>query len=102
MAYFQDADIETMLDDWGNLLTAGGVSAPCALDEREAVELEIQGGGGQVGLQIVATIRTTDFPALAANDEIEVDGEPYRVWRQLKLGDGALSEIWLRKESEGS
>jgi len=96
MAIFNDAEITTMLTDWGNELTAGEITAACLLDDREDLALEQDGGSGQIVQRITATIRTSDFPALAANDPIAIDGIAYTVWRRLKLGDGALSELWLR------
>jgi hypothetical protein len=96
MAIFQDAEIETMLTDWGNVLTAGEISAACLLDDREELVLEQEGGGGQIVRRITATIRTSDFPSLVPNDPIEIDGVAYTVYQKLLLGDGALSELWLR------
>jgi hypothetical protein len=101
MAYFQDADIETMLVDWENILTAGDVSVPCLLDEHDDTELEMTGGGGQIMHQVTAIVRTTDLPDLAANAEIAIDGIDYIVWRRLALGDGALSQLWLRLNGGG-
>ena len=98
MAIFANADIPTMLTDWGNVLTADEVSAACTLDDREELVLEQDGGSGQIARYTVATIRTSDFPSLAANDPISIDGVNYTIWRRLLLGDGALSELWLRIE----
>lgn len=98
MAIFQDAEIETMLTDWGNILTANDLSAACTLDDREELVLEQDGGSGQIARRITATIRSSDFPSLAANDPISIDGVAYTVYQKLLLGDGALSELWLRIE----
>lgn len=95
---FQNADIPTMLADWGNVLTAGELIAACTLDDREELVLEQDGGSGQVARYTVATIRSSDFPDLKANDPISIDGVGYIIWRRLLLGDGALSELWLRLE----
>jgi hypothetical protein len=101
MAYFQDAEIETMLADWDNVLTAGDLSVPCLLDEHDELQLEFEGAAGQIARQVTAVIRTTDLPDLAANAEITIDGIEYTVWRRLLLGDGALSQLWLRIDSGG-
>ncbi len=100
MAIYQDADIETMMVDWGSVLTAGELSAACLLEERDEETLEQDGGGAQITRRIVATIRVSDFPGLAANDPIDVDGVDYIVYRYLLLGDGALTELWLRLAGE--
>jgi hypothetical protein len=102
MTIYNDAEIETMLADWQNQLTSGEATAPCLLDDGEELALEMAGGGGQVVRKISATIRTSDFPALQSNDAVSVDGIEYIVWRRLQLGDGALSELWLRLAESGS
>jgi hypothetical protein len=100
MAIFEDDDIETMLADWENTLTFGEAEAPCLFEERDELLLEgEQGAAPQIAAHIVATIRVSDFPALAQNSEIEVDGREFTVWRYLLLGDGALAELWLRAEA---
>jgi hypothetical protein len=96
MAVFEDADIETMLADWQNEISDGETSALCLFDDSEELLLEQVGAGGQVARKITATIRSSDFPALGANDAVSVDGIAYTIWRRLQLGDGALSELWLR------
>jgi hypothetical protein len=101
MTIYNDAEVTSMLSDWGNVLTAGGFTAPCFLDDSEQLELEFAGGAGQKVRRITATIRTSDCPDLKANDPISVDGLDYIVWDRTKLGDGALTELTLRiSESE--
>ena len=110
MAIYNDAEIERMLVDWGNILTAGEVTAPCILDDADVVDLDrpslasyVQaGGGGQIVRKITAIIRTSDFPALKANDAVSVDGRDYTVWDRMKHGDGGLTELTLRIDESGS
>jgi hypothetical protein len=96
MAIFEDPDIATMLADWENELTAGGVTASCLFDDGEEEAFDPAGGGGQVVRKLTATIRASDFPALQSNDAVTIDGVAYTVWRRLQIGDGALCELWLK------
>jgi hypothetical protein len=100
MTTFGNADIPTMLTDWGNIITVNGISAPCALDDGEELMLEFEGAAGQIIRRIIATIQDSAFPDLAANDAIEIDGIAYIVWQRMKSGDGATAQLWLRKAEE--
>lgn len=97
MAFFGDADVDTMLTDWGHSITIGGVTKPCLFDERDEVGLEQDGGAGQVMRVAVAMIKTSDFPSVKNDDACIVDSLSYTVWRRLLQGDGAITELLLRK-----
>jgi hypothetical protein len=95
--FFGDADVDTMLADWGHSITIAGVTRPCLFDERDAIGLEQDGGAGQIMRVAVATIKTSDFPNVMNDDACVVDGVSYTVWRRLRQGDGAITELLLRK-----
>ena len=86
-----------MFPEWDNSITIAAVTEDCLFDERDEVALEQDGGSGQIMRIAVATILTSDFPAVRNGDAATVDGVNYTVWRHLLMGDGALTELWLRK-----
>lgn len=96
MVIFNDAEIDTMLGDWGHSLTAGAVTHPCLFDQRDEIGLEHEGGAGQLLRIIVAIVKTSHFPGLQGGDPVTVDGIAYTIWRRLLLGDGGLTELSLR------
>ena len=102
MAIFGDSDIPTMLTDWNNLLTAGAVTVPCALEDRDVEVLAQEGAAPQIVRRTMATIQKTALPDLAANDPVTVDGVDYIVWERLDVGDGGTSDLWLRRIDAGS
>jgi hypothetical protein len=97
MGYFGDADVDTMLADWGHSITIAGVTKPCLFDERDEVGLEQDGGAGQIMRVAVALVKASDFPNVKNDDACVVDGVSYTVWRRLRQGDGATTELLLRK-----
>ncbi len=97
MGYFGDADVDTMLADWGHSITIAGVTKPCLFDERDEVGLEQNGGAGQIMRVAVVLVKTSDFPNVKNDDACVVDGVSYTVWRRLRQGDGAITELLLRK-----
>lgn len=86
-----------MLRDWGQQITVAGVTRNCLVDERDELGLEQQGAAAQVQRVIVATVKSADFPAIAHNDPVELGAKNYTVWRRVLLGDGALTELFLRR-----
>ncbi len=97
MGYFGDADVDTMLADWGHSITIAGVTKPCLFDERDEVGLEQNGCAGQIMRVAVVLVKTSDFPNVKNDDACVVDGVSYTVWRRLRQGDGAITELLLRK-----
>lgn len=93
-AFFQDADIISMMKDSPSSLTAGEVTAKVWLDSAD--ELILQGGAkGVVGKDFVVTIQTSQFPNLKIGDTPTLDGTTYRVRDRAQIGDGALTKLHL-------
>ncbi len=101
MVFFRAGDIKTMLADSPHSITIGNVTEQCIFDDWDEVVLEGEGGAGQVVRATRAQVETTLFPAVKGDDAVRInfDGQSveYKVWRSLLQGDGAITELYLRK-----
>jgi len=97
VGFFGDADMDTMLADWGHSITIGGITKSCLKDQRHERRLEHDGGAGQKVHVIEVKIKTTDFPTVKNGDACVVDGVNYTIWDSGEIEDGALTLLFLRK-----
>ncbi len=96
MAY-QETDIDTMLADSPDTITVAGVTTPCVFIEHHEVVLEHEGAAGQIVLVSIALVKRADFPNVKGDDACVVNGANYKVWRRLRVQDGAMTELYLRQ-----
>jgi len=100
LEFARDADILAMFADSPHTITAGEVTGPCWLDDfDQEVELGRPDGGGQVVRVRKATVQTGVFPDIKNDVVVAVGGGDtlfYTVWNHLRIGDGALTELYLR------
>jgi hypothetical protein len=93
---FQESDIAAMMADWGNTIIVDGVMKPCLFEERDEEDQALE-GPGQIKRVCIAQVRSSDFAEIAQDDEVEVDGDKFTVYRKTLLGDGGITELYLRK-----
>lgn len=96
--FFNDADIPSMLADFGVPVVFDGVSGQKGIVEYvDAVTLKENGIAGVVNKAITVQLQTSAFPALltsdAVNMPITVDGVNYKVRQRLQLTDGATTHL---------
>jgi hypothetical protein len=102
MGFFGDDDIPTMFTDSPHSITVGGVTEPCWYDVRDEVVLGQGGVGGQLMRLEIATVRTTDFPGVSNDSLCTMHGDPvddvdFTIYEARKAGDGATTELILRR-----
>lgn len=109
--FFEDDDIDTMLDDSPHSITIAGVTTGCWFDDGEELSLDGRGSLSQVKETAQAYIKTSAFPTLAGNAACVItftlkDGAGnvlgttatnWTVWRRMRERDGAVSQLILRK-----
>ena len=105
---YGDDDIPAMLAKSPHTITdpavVAGKSAKCWLDERDEFALEgPTGGGGQIVHITVATIQTSAFPELKAEDAVQITSElagpqDFIIWRRQQLDDGLVTQLLLRRQ----
>lgn len=96
--FFNDADIPSMLADFGVPVVFNGVSGHKGIvDYVDGVTLKENGISGVVNKAITVQVQTSAFPALLANNAIglpiTVDGVNYTVRQRLQLTDGATTHL---------
>ena len=87
--YYNAAEIQMMLDEFGVDVTISGITAKGIVDrvdEEEAVGYQTH----QIGKSIMVTGKTGTWPALAVEIVAIVDGVTYRVVQIMQIEDGAL------------
>lgn len=103
----QADDLRAILADGPYTLTAAGVTQPCMFFDTDELALPAPHGGGnaQIIEAATATVVTEDFPTIKGNDPVVItetkdDGstvtQNFKVWRRLKVQDGAALELVLR------
>lgn len=102
MGFFGDDDIPAMFADSPHSITLGGVTKPCWYDVRDEVVLGQGGVGGQLMRLEIATVRSTDFPAVSSDMPCTMHGDPvdsvdFTVYEARDGGDGATKELLLRR-----
>lgn len=96
--FFQDADIPSMLIDFGVPVDFDGVSARGLVDYVDEVVLKENGIGGAVNKVITVALQTSAFPSLASgepviNKPITVEDVAYKVCVPLQQADGAMTHL---------
>jgi hypothetical protein len=98
MAFFEDADIDTMLSDFApKSMVFGAMTGNIYQDSWDEEVLKGQ-GSGVMGNVIVGLIKTSAWPGLVIGSSVTVDGTPYTVrarFRPPESADGALTYIRL-------
>jgi hypothetical protein len=92
---FGDSDIPTLLADMGLAVTIGGVAGKGLLDEEDQILVQDQQRGEVVVLGSTLTVQTSQFPAAAIGQAVVVNGKNFTVKNRWRIGDGALTKIWL-------
>jgi hypothetical protein len=104
--FFNDGDIPAMMAACGAVPVVidgqdpPGVAIVDYVDEAQALDAGI---GGVKGTVITAQVQTSAYPDIkASNDNAKAStilfaGITWRVRRQFKEGDGALTRIWCAK-----
>lgn len=90
-----DADLETMLSDFGVPAIHGAETGKVIVDTTDEAILQA-GGPGVVGKMVSVLCRTSDFPTLKIGDAWTVDGATFKVADRLRLDDGLVSKILCR------
>jgi len=97
------ADIEdfieiTFLNDEPHAIEIDGQMGRCLFTEFDEVLMQDQSGTGQVGRSTSALISATRFPNdVAGGAIVQIDGQPYKVWRSDKVQDGKMILLVLDK-----
>ena len=90
-----DADLETMLADFGVPAVHGAETGKVIVDTTD--EAILQAGGPGVGGKMVSVLcRTSDFSTLKIGDTWTVDGAAFKVADRLRLDDGLVSKVLCR------
>jgi hypothetical protein len=92
---FGDADIPTLMRDMGIAITVGSVTGVGLLDEADEILVQDQQRGEVVVLASTLTVQTSLFPALAIGQSVSVNSKNFTVKNRWRIGDGALTKIWL-------
>lgn len=94
MSAFRDSDIDTMLADSPDEITIGAVTNKCWVDTRDEIAEEEH----LIIRRMIATLKVSDFPALAKNVAASLNGvSGYKVQNFLLHDDGALAEVILTR-----
>jgi hypothetical protein len=95
--FYQDSDIPTLLSDFGVAVVFQGVSAKGVVDYVDSVTLQENRIGGVINKAITVMVQTSAFPALLANDAVDlpitVDGVAYHIRQRLQTTDGAITHL---------
>jgi len=90
--YYNEAEIQAMLNEFGVDVTIAGVTAKGIVDrvdEELMVGLETHG----IGKSIMVTVTSAAFPGLTNEAMAIVDGVSYKVTNIMQIGDGALKRF---------
>lgn len=90
--YYNAAEIQAMLNDFGVDVTIAGVTAKGVVDrvdEELAIGLETRA----IGKSIMVTVKSGALPGLANEATAIVDGVSYKVTFIMQIGDGALTKF---------
>lgn len=100
-----DQDLQTITDDWDDILILNGVEFPCLLDSRELSRtLDSTGYGNRVSDKNTCFIRSVLIQGQAIKAEVtEVEarpygkspGTPYRIQGVNRSPDGSLTTLDL-------
>ena len=93
MGFFGDADIDTMLADFGVPVAMGSVTVKGIVDQYHDEMLGSDQGPQFVTRRVSVRVKTGDLPALTAGASITVDGTAMKVLQALEEGDGAVTRI---------
>jgi len=92
--FFGDADLPALLADTGVPAVVNGVSMRCLFDERDDVELSVE-GGRMIARGRPALFQTTAVVAagIALDQAVTIDGVSYRVVAITRQNDGAETVV---------
>jgi hypothetical protein len=99
MPIYRDADIPTMLIDFGVPVTFDSVTVQKGglVDYVDNVTLKENGIAGVVNKAITVQLQTSAWPSLIANNAIgkpiNVDGVPYYIRDRLQQSDGGMTHL---------
>jgi hypothetical protein len=96
--YWQEQDVQIMLNEFGLSVTVGAVTAKGTVDRTDE-EMKMAGFTEFIGKAILVTLYTKTFAAvLAVGAAITVDGTAYKIHELLQSADGALTRVLCAKE----
>jgi len=90
-----DADLETMLADFGVPAVHGAETGKVIVDSTDEAILQA-GGTGVIGKMVSVLCKTSAFPTLKVGDTWTVDGAAFKVADRLRLDDGLVSKVLCR------
>ena len=97
MSFWQEQDIDTMLSGLGSVDVVHGTETGKGLLDSYDEEVLQRGDRGSLGAVSSLLVRTTAFPTLTGGSPITVDGAPFTVRDRLRVDDGALTRLLLKK-----
>lgn len=94
MAYFEEDDVVSMMDD-GEVVTIAGLAGKGLVSIVDEEMLKLRGYSRFIGKSIIVHVKTGAFPGLAVGATAVVRGITYKVHTPLQEGDGALTQVLL-------
>jgi len=95
--FFRDADIPSMLADFGVTVVFDGVTALGVVDYVDSVTLKENGIAGVINKAITVMLQTSAFASLTASNAvglpITVDGVAYHIRQREQTTDGAVTHL---------
>lgn len=96
MAFWREADIDTMLAGLGGVPVVHGLETGMGLLESFDEHLLAGQDASLIGKVSALTVKTSAFPTLKVGEPVTVAGSPYTVTDRLRLEDGALTKLLLQ------
>ena len=95
--FFEENDIQPMIDDFGVDVTIQGTTLRGLLD---IVTYNLNEGHGAPVLSSIirVSVKTKAFPSVTIGDPIRADGVALKIREYSKVGDGALTEIYCTED----
>lgn len=88
-----DADIDTMLADFGELMSFGVFTGKCLVDIAD--QDMVPTFTAALGEVRIVTVRTSAFPGIAVGSTVSIGGISYQVKDRKRIADGRLTMIAL-------
>ena len=96
--YFREADIDTMLADFGQPVIVDGAEAIKAIiDTPDMLQLDRGDFPGMITGDYVVTFKAADVPELRIGSSVFIGSVDYSVRQRLRDGDGAIIVAHLEK-----
>lgn len=93
MSFFGDADLDTMIADFGVPVAMGSITVKGIVDQYHDEMAGSDQGPQFMTHRVSVRVKTGDLPALASGAAITVNGTAMKVIQALEENDGALTRI---------